>query len=69
MYGWDGMGWDGRLSRLLRLLRAPNGANKVKQCMTKDLISDDAYLVSSFTDVGAPHNVFVFVLMFVFVLS
>ena len=24
--GWDGMGW--RLSRLLRLLRAPNGANK-----------------------------------------
>ena len=24
--GW--MGWDGRLSRSLRLLRAPNGANK-----------------------------------------
>ena len=37
IYGWmdgmgwdgmDGMGWDGRLSRSIRLLRAPNGANK-----------------------------------------
>ena len=37
MDGWmDGMGWmDGRLSRSLRLLRAPNGANKFYLCFAK----------------------------------
>ena len=54
--GWDGMdgmdgwdGWDGRLSSSASLLRAPDGANKLKVAADPKYFASPARPVSAFS--------------------